>query len=350
MGVSRSISCSAMGALILGCLLLQASNSNAQLRPDFYFRTCPGVFLIVGKVIVEELGSDPRIAASLLRLHFHDCFVNGCDASVLLDNSTSFRTEKDAAPNANSARGFDVVDRMKAEIEKACPRTVSCADVLAIAAQISVLLSGGPWWPVSLGRRDGSQAFFDLSNTALPSPFATLAELKTVFSDAGLNRTSDLVALSGAHTFGRAQCIVITPRLYNFNGTNKPDPSINPTFLTQLRNLCPENGNPTVLANFDLATPNTFDSHYYTNLRQGKGVIQSDQELFSTPGADTIPLVELYSKNTFEFFKAFAKSMVRMGKLKPLTGTQGEVRLNCRVVNSRTRDVANEDDGVVSSI
>ena len=48
-----------------------------------------------------------------------------------------------------------------------------------------------------MGRRDGSQAFFDLSNTALPSPFATLAELKTVFSDAGLNRTSDLVALSG---------------------------------------------------------------------------------------------------------------------------------------------------------
>ena len=79
MGVSRSISCSALGALILGCLLLQASNSNAQLRPDFYFRTCPGVFLIVGKVIVEELGSDPRIAASLLRLHFHDCFVNVFD-------------------------------------------------------------------------------------------------------------------------------------------------------------------------------------------------------------------------------------------------------------------------------
>lgn len=154
----------------------------------------------------------------------------------------------------------------------------------------------------------------------------------------------------GAHTFGRAQCIVITPRLYNFNGTNKPDPSINPTFLTELRNLCPENGNPTVLANFDRATPNTFDSHYYTNLRQGKGVIQSDQELFSTPGADTIRLVELYSKNTFEFFTAFSKSMVRMGKLKPLTGTQGEVRLNCRVVNSRTRGVENEDDGVVSSI
>ena len=71
-----------MGALILGCLLLQASNSNAQLRPDFYFRTCRQVFDIIGNVIVDELSSDPRIAASLLRLHFHDCFVNVRDLVV----------------------------------------------------------------------------------------------------------------------------------------------------------------------------------------------------------------------------------------------------------------------------
>ena len=76
MKFSPSFSCSAMGALILGCLLLRASISNAQLRPDFYFGTCPHVFDIIGNVIVDELASDPRIAASILRLHFHDCFVN----------------------------------------------------------------------------------------------------------------------------------------------------------------------------------------------------------------------------------------------------------------------------------
>jgi len=64
----------------------------------------------------------------------------GCDASILLDNTTSFRTEKDAFGNANSARGFDVIDKMKAAVEKACPKTVSCADLLAIAAQESVVL------------------------------------------------------------------------------------------------------------------------------------------------------------------------------------------------------------------
>ncbi|XP_010517132.1 PREDICTED: peroxidase C3-like [Camelina sativa] len=350
MGFSPSFSCSAMGALILGCLLLQASNSNAQLRPDFYFRTCPSVFSIIGDTIVDELRSDPRIAASILRLHFHDCFVRGCDASILLDNSTSFRTEKDAAPNANSVRGFNVIDRMKASLERACPRTVSCADMLTIASQISVLLSGGPWWPVPLGRRDSVEAFFDLANTALPSPFFTLAQLKAAFADVGLNRASDLVALSGDHTFGKAQCQFVTPRLYNFNGTNRPDPTLNPTYLTELRRLCPRNGNGTVLVDFDSVTPNAFDSQYYTNLRNGKGLIQSDQELFSTPGADTIPLVNQYSSSTFVFFRAFVEAMIRMGNLRPLTGTQGEIRQNCRVVNSRRIRVVENDDGVVSSI
>ncbi|WZZ40090.1 hypothetical protein YC2023_036349 [Brassica napus] len=274
---------------------------------------------------------------------------SGCDASILLDTSASFRTEKDALPNANSARGFNVIDRMKTQIERACPRTVSCADILTIASQVSVVLSGGPSWSVPLGRRDGLQAFFDGANTLLPSPFFTLDELKASFAFAGLNRTSDLVALSGAHTFGRAQCQLVTPRLYNFNNTNGPDPSIDTTYLTQLRALCPENGDGTVVANFDPVTPNTFDNQYYTNLRNGRGLIQSDQELFSTPQADTIPLVEQYSSNRSVFFKAFVEAMIRMGDLQPLTGNQGQIRLNCRVVNSR-RSVENDDDGVVSSI
>lgn len=154
----------------------------------------------------------------------------------------------------------------------------------------------------------------------------------------------------GGHTFGKAQCQFVTPRLYNFNGTNRPDPSLNPTYLAQLRQLCPQNGNGTVLVNFDPVTPNAFDSQYYTNLRNGKGLIQSDQELFSTPQADTIPLVEQYSSSTFVFFRAFVDAMIRMGNLRPLTGNQGEIRLNCRVVNSRIRSVENEDDGVVSSM
>ncbi|EOA20993.1 hypothetical protein CARUB_v10001326mg [Capsella rubella] len=328
-------------------VLLQLALSHAQLSPSFYDKTCPQVFDIATKTIVNALRSDPRIAASILRLHFHDCFVNGCDASILLDNTTSFRTEKDAFGNAKSARGFEVIDQMKAAVEKACPKTVSCADLLAIAAQKSVVLAGGPSWTVPNGRRDSLKGFMDLANDNLPAPFFTLKQLKDSFKKVGLERPSDLVALSGAHTFGKNQCQFIMDRLYNFNESGLPDPTLDKSYLTTLRKQCPQNGNQSVLVDFDLRTPTLFDNKYYVNLRENKGLIQSDQELFSSPDAsDTIPLVRAYADGQGKFFDAFVEAMIRMGSLSPLTGKQGEIRLNCRVVNTKSKimDVVDAND------
>ncbi|PWA35009.1 hypothetical protein CTI12_AA613540 [Artemisia annua] len=70
---------------------------------DFYSRTCPNVFEAVGSVVRSAVSREKRMGASLLRLHFHDYFVNGCDGSVLLDDTPSFTGEKTAGPNANSA-------------------------------------------------------------------------------------------------------------------------------------------------------------------------------------------------------------------------------------------------------
>ncbi|CAL9247084.1 unnamed protein product [Arabidopsis halleri] len=226
---------------------------------------------------------------------------------------------------------------MKAAVERACPRTVSCADMLTIAAQQSVTLAGGPSWKVPLGRRDSLQAFLSLANANLPAPFFTLPELKANFKNVGLDRPSDLVALSGAHTFGKNQCRFIMDRLYNFSNTGLPDPTLNTTYLQTLSGQCPRNGNQSVLVDFDLRTPLVFDNKYYVNLKEQKGLIQSDQELFSSPNAtDTIPLVRSFADGTEKFFDAFVEAMNRMGNITPTTGTQGQIRLNCRVVNSNS--------------
>jgi peroxidase len=67
------------------------------------------------------------------------CVRQGCDASVLLDDTGNFTGEKGAGPNAGSLRGFGVIDTIKTLLEALCPRTVSCADILAVAARDSVV-------------------------------------------------------------------------------------------------------------------------------------------------------------------------------------------------------------------
>ncbi|WMV52852.1 hypothetical protein MTR67_046237 [Solanum verrucosum] len=188
---------------VIICILLVVlsffSKSNAQLNSNFYQNNCPNVSDIVRCVIQEALQSDARIGASLLRLHFHDCFVNGCDASILLDNNakTNIVSEKDAAPNANSVRGFNVVDNIKIAVENCCPGVVSCADILALAAESSVSLAGGPSWNVLLGRRDSRRANQG-ANISIPSPFESINKITIKFSAVGLS-IADLVALSGIY-------------------------------------------------------------------------------------------------------------------------------------------------------
>ncbi|CAJ1967419.1 unnamed protein product [Sphenostylis stenocarpa] len=307
--------------------------SQGQLSSTFYSTTCSNVSSIVRNSVQQALTSDSRIAASLVRLHFHDCFVNGCDASILLDEGGNItQSEKNAAPNVNSVRGFDVVDSIKSSLESSCPGVVSCADILALAAESSVSLSGGPSWNVLLGRRDGLTANQAGANTSIPSPFASLANITSKFSDVGLD-TTDLVALSGAHTFGRAQCQFFSQRLFNFSGTGSPDPTLNSTYLATLQQNCPQNGNGSTLNNLDPSTPNTFDNNYFTNLLISQGLLQTDQELFSTNGSSTISIVNNFANNQSAFFEAFAQSMINMGNISPLTGTQGQIRTDCKKVN-----------------
>jgi peroxidase len=74
----------------------------------------------------------------------------------MLDSTTSPKNEaeKNALPNV-SLRALYVIDNAKTKIESICPKTVSCTDILAIAARDVVLLVGGPQWDV-LKERAGS--------------------------------------------------------------------------------------------------------------------------------------------------------------------------------------------------
>ncbi|KAJ8534275.1 hypothetical protein K7X08_007599 [Anisodus acutangulus] len=251
----------------------------------------------------------------------------GCDASILLDNNATSKivSEKDAAPNANSIRGFNVVDKIKIVVENSCPGVVSCADILALAAEASVYLAGGPSWNVLLGRRDSRTANQAGANTFIPSPFEDISNITAKFYVVGLN-TNDLVL-----TFGRAQCRVFKRRLHNFNGTGNPDPTLNKTYLAKLMQICPQNGSDTALANLDLTTPNKLDNDYFANLQNNKGLLTSDQELFSASTVSNI--VNTFSRDQNAFFQSFVQSMINMGNISPLTGTKGEIRSDCKRVN-----------------
>lgn len=302
--------------------LLACSSANAQLSLNFYAQTCRNLPTIVRDVMRQTVAREPRMAASILRLFFHDCFVQGCDGSILLDDTATFTGEKNALPNRNSARGFEVIDAIKTRVEAACKNTVSCADILALAARDGVVLLGGPSWQVPLGRRDSRTASLSAANSDLPSPFADLATLIARFTAKGLT-ARDMTVLSGGHTLGVSQCSLFRNRIYN-------ETNIDPNFAATRRATCPASGGDTNLAPFD-NTPTRFDNSYYRNLVAQRGLLHSDQQLFNGGSQDAT--VRAYSISAAIFFRDFAAAMVKMGNISPLTGTNGEIRSVCSAVN-----------------
>ncbi|KAE9444844.1 hypothetical protein C3L33_23258, partial [Rhododendron williamsianum] len=115
---------SATIAYALLLYLLSNMITNAQVTSTFYDNTCPNA-LTIRTSIRQAVSSERRMAASLIHLHFHDCFVQGCDASILLDVAATAMSKRTALPNARSARGFEVIEAAKAEVEKICPGVVS---------------------------------------------------------------------------------------------------------------------------------------------------------------------------------------------------------------------------------
>ncbi|KAJ6682655.1 PEROXIDASE 72-RELATED [Salix koriyanagi] len=288
-------------AFLLLVSIAFTSASVAPLRPGFYAETCPEAEFIVKDVMRRNMIREPRSAASVMRFQFHDCFVNGCDASMLLDDTPNMLGEKLSLSNIDSLRD-------------------------------AVVLSGGPDWEVRLGREDSLTASQEDADNIMPSPRANASLLIDLFERFNLS-VKDMVALSGSHSIGQARCFSIVFRLYNQSGSGKPDPTIEPKYKEKLNRLCPLGGDESVTGDLD-ATPTIFDNRYFKDLVAGRGFLNSDQTLYTFP--ETKKYVTLFSKDQRAFFNAFAEGMIKMGDLQ--SGRPGEIRSNCRIANSRPVD------------
>merc|ERR1712071_686278 len=119
-----------------------------------------------------------------------------------------------------------------------------------------------------------------------------------------------MVTLAGAHSIGVSHCSSFSNRLYSFSTTNSQDPS-------------------TVV--LESLTPNKLDNKYYVELRNHRGLLTSDQTLLSSPSTSRMVLNN--AKYGSAWGPKFAQAMVRMGSIEVLTGSQGEIRSHCSVVN-----------------
>lgn len=223
---------------------------------------------------------------------------------------------------------------------------------------------------MKLGRRDARTASQAAANNSIPPPTSNLNNLISFFSNVGLS-TRDMVALSGqrcpflffsfallinyvdqeskpassnllsahrishdltvisfpgAHTIGQARCTNFRARIYN-------ETNIDASLAQTRKKNCPGTSGvgDNNLAPLDLQSPTYFDNNYYKNLVQKRGLLHSDQQLFN--GGSTDSLVRTYSSRPSTFSSDFIAAMIRMGDIKPLTGSSGEIRKNCRRVN-----------------
>ncbi|WCJ33278.1 Peroxidase superfamily protein [Euphorbia peplus] len=306
-------------------LLDKLGSADDLLSFGYYHESCPEAESIISRKVKEWVEKDSTIAPSLLRLHFHDCAVRGCDGSILLNHEGSERR----AEVSKSLKGFEMIEEIKSEIEKKCPKTVSCADILTAASRDATVRLGGPYWMVPYGRKDGKISVNKEAQLMVPMGFENITTLLQFYQSLGLN-VLDLVVLSGAHTIGRTTCGSIQDRLYNFEGTGKADPSLDTKYLNFLTRKCRW---ASEYVDLDATTPNKFDAEYYKNLQKNMGLLYTDQLLHSDP--TTAPLVNVLASAPSVFHFQFGVSMAKLGNvLVPSVQDDGEIRTVCSSVNS----------------
>ncbi|KAL6902368.1 hypothetical protein ACP4OV_005244 [Aristida adscensionis] len=315
-----------MDAPRLACLLLLAALAAAplaaaQVAPGFYKASCPDVEKTIFDIVQAKFKQDPGTAPALLRLFFHDCFANGCDASILIDPLSNQASEKEAGPNV-SVTGYDIIEEIKTELEKACKETVSCADIVAVAARDAVKLTGGPQITIPMGRRDSLTSNREDADN-MPSPDIPVPKLMTEFTDRGFTVEEMILLLAGGHTVGTCKCFFIEMDTAPMDADYKKN----------LTSKCdgPKQDN-TAEVPMDFVSPNVFDGTYFANVMAKKMPLTIDRLIGIEP--KTEPIIKAMQDKPNDFVTAFAKAMEKLSQLKVLTGKDGEIRKSCSVFNN----------------
>lgn len=129
---------------------------------------------------------------------------------------------------------------------------------------------------------------------------------------------------------GRVHCVNLVHRLYP-----AVDPTLDPDYAAYLKGRCPSpEPDPAAVAygRNDRETPMTIDNMYYKHLLQHKGLLRVDQQLASDPS--TAPFVAKMAADNGYFYERFAEALLLLSETNPLPSDQGEVRKDCRFVNS----------------
>nr|CAB3489738.1 unnamed protein product [Digitaria exilis] len=300
--------------ILVSCTLLLAAACHA-LQVGFYQKTCPSAEALVRAEVQKAVVKDAGLGAGLIRMLFHDCFVEGCDASILLDPTpTNPKPEKKGDRRGEGRRG------------EGLPNTVSCADIIAFAARDASDLHSGSKIRFAMpgGRFDGRRSQATQTN-ALPPPFGKLSDLTDKFTAKRMS-VEDLVVLSGAHSIVRSHCSSFVPE--RVSSPSDMDASL----VSQLKNQCPASpgpGNDPVVAE-DVVTPNALDNQYYQNVLDHKVLFPSDAALMSLP--QTAQMVRDLARKDGSWEKKFAAAMVKLASIGVKTSRDGEIRKNCRVV------------------
>ncbi|KAL9273861.1 Peroxidase 29-like protein [Drosera capensis] len=309
--------------VLLPTLLTVLCCVKAQLAYNYYEDSCPNVESIVRTQILPMLAADPTGSAAFLRMLFHDCQVQGCDASILLDTENA-----EIASRRNfGIRKREEIGQIKSILEMLCPGQVSCADIIAMVARESVAFAGGPRIQIPLGRKDSSTSSHQQADIHLPSPRIGVDQLSNIFTNKGME-LDESVAILGAHTLGTGHCINIVDRLYNPG----PMDTMGLTYELFLKLQCPTKVPITNLTSVpNDSTPTLFDNQYFKDISLGRSLFGVDSSLALDPR--TGPIVKQFAADPEYFFRAFSSAFVKLSSANVLTGSSGEVRQRCNQVN-----------------